>query len=117
MPGDQSFVDARRSADAAEVALAEQRREAEERRAAEVEAARPKTKLTVERENKDAFRLRNIGCATAVDVRVSELGVPGASSHLRPVGVTLVPDEATVFMILAGWSEPMPATLYMTWEG
>ncbi|MFG2933666.1 hypothetical protein [Streptomyces achromogenes] len=114
--GRKSAEAAVRSADAAEAALTEQRREAEERRQAEIEAARPRPDLVVEHTGEHRYRLCNYGTGPASKVTVLEQDLPPFVREL-PVDIDLAPGEAHEFFMRATMGGPVPPQIYVTWDG
>lgn len=114
--GKESARAAVRSANAAEAALREQRREAEERRAAEAEAARPRPNLVVEYSRGSMYRLCNYGTGPAANVKILERDLPPVVRNL-PVDVDLHPDEAHEFLMTGTMGGPVPPQIYVLWDG
>ncbi|MFS0697784.1 hypothetical protein [Streptomyces nitrosporeus] len=110
-----SRVASEKSAVVAEETLADQRREAAERRAAEEEASRPRPAFTIERRNRSNFYLRNTGTGRATGVAISNRGAPYVMERIA--GVDLAPAEAVEFSMLGSAGQPIPGTLYVTWDG
>ncbi|GAA2598166.1 hypothetical protein GCM10010304_51850 [Streptomyces roseoviolaceus] len=110
-----SRVASERSATVAEETLADQRREAAARRAAEEEASRPRPNFRIERSGRQAFRLRNTGTGPATGITVSNRGRPYMMDRI--VDLTLQPGDAEPFTMLGAAGQPIPGTLYLTWDG
>lgn len=110
-----SRMAAERSATVAEETLTDQRREAAARQAAEEEANRPRPDFRIERSGRQAFRLRNAGTGPATGITVSDRGRPYVMDRIA--GLTLQPGDAEPFRMLGAAGQPIPGTLYLTWDG
>ncbi|WP_097922082.1 hypothetical protein [Streptomyces sp. wa1063] len=110
-----SRIASERSATVAEQQLIDQRREAAERRAAEEEASRPRPAFAIERRNRSMFYLRNTGTGPATGVAISRRGEPCVMDRIADVD--LAPAEAVEFTMTGSAAQPIPGTLYVTWDG
>ncbi|MFD3999637.1 MULTISPECIES: hypothetical protein [Streptomyces] len=110
-----SRIASERSATVAEQQLADQRHEAAERRAAEEEASRPRADFVIERRSAHIFYLRNKGTGPATGVSLSAREVPYVFEP--PSSVDLGRHDAVEFRMAGASGRPVPATLYLTWDG
>jgi hypothetical protein len=92
------------------------RREAQERRDAEVDAARPRPELRVDRIRGVRYILRNVGTGPAANVATVRAGEPDQCRDL-PDGVTIEPGDGHEFVIVAAMGLPVPTAIYVTWDG
>lgn len=110
---EESVVQARRSSDAVEAALALQREEAEERR----QAAQPSVNLVLTRASgPNTLVLMNEGDASAVNVRLEPPDPMPLRLTFPDGGVTLAPGQEQRFMMNSSLQRPMPQTLRFTWD-
>ncbi|WP_327297746.1 MULTISPECIES: hypothetical protein [unclassified Streptomyces] len=104
--------DSKRSADAAEAALALQQEEAEERR----EAARPRPRLELRNPRGHLWQLRNVGDGDAKGVTILADGLP-AFIELPDMPVDLVPGAACEFTMSGAMGSPIPPQVKVQIEG
>ncbi|MFJ4673002.1 hypothetical protein [Kitasatospora purpeofusca] len=104
---------ARRSADAAEQALAIQREQAVEAAAAAVPAAR----FAIERGSNYRFFLRNVGNADATGVTVDPTSLPSTADGVP--SSAHIASGAAITMIMAGSlaGSRVPSELRLKWDG
>lgn len=104
-----------RSAVAAELTLADQRREAAEQRAAEEEASRPRAVLHIEHSRKAVWQLINSGTAAALRIRLAEQ--PTAIMRGWEGEVSLDPGDVHEFTMAGSSGSPIPAVMRLIWDG
>lgn len=82
---------------------------------AEAEANRPKPFFVIERSSAQIFYLRNTGTGRATGVTLSAREAPYIFQ-----GVTdedMAPNVGVKFSMVGAAGRPIPATLYLTWDG
>ncbi|MGW3100221.1 hypothetical protein ACWDCC_43070 [Streptomyces sp. NPDC001102] len=98
--------DGKRAADVAEATLARQV-------AAEEESARPRVELRIEHGQKDAYRLRNNGTASARDIVFKDEELPYVFGLKGGEKVSLERGEAVAFLMAGS----IPPQLFARWDG